>query len=81
MKIDNYLSRWQEFHDWSANNRPEIMDSVQNLGKSLRSSIKAYRQASDPGERQHRMDLIKQDYEQVVQWHMREILGKLEGEH
>ena len=80
MKIDNYLSRWQEFHVWSQTNRPEIVDSVQLLGKELRSSIRAYRQASDPDERHRRMVLIKQHYERVVQWHMQEIVSKLDGE-
>ena len=80
MKIDNYLSRWQEFREWSVSNRPEILDSVETLGTNLRDSIREYRQATEPGERQHRMDLIKQHYDQVVQWHMKEILGKLDGE-
>lgn len=80
MKIDNYLSRWQEFHQWSVDNRPEILDSVEVLGNELRDSISEYRQATDPDTRQTGMELIKQHYDQVVQWHMREILSKLDGE-
>lgn len=80
MKLDNYLSRWQEFHNWSVDNRPEIVDSVETLGDELRSSIADYRQATDPDQRQARMELIKQHYDRVVQWHMQEILAKLEDE-
>jgi len=80
MKIDNYLSRWQEFHDWSVANRPEILESVESLGVQLRDSINEYRRASDPEERQLQMDVIKQHYDRVVQWHMKEILSKLSGE-
>ena len=80
MKIDNYLSRWQEFHEWSRTNRPEIVQSVENLGSDLRGAISRYRQETDPEERQLRMDLIKQHYDRVVQWHMEEILSKLDGE-
>ena len=80
MKIDNYISRWQEFHQWSVHNRPEIVSSVETLGNELRDSIHEYRQATDPGQRQHRMELIKQHYDRVVQWHMEEILTKLDGE-
>jgi hypothetical protein len=80
MKIDNYLSRWQEFHDWSVTNRPEILESVESLGQKLRDSINEYREASDPDERQLQLDAIKQHYDRVVQWHMKEILSKLSGE-
>lgn len=80
MKIDNYLSRWQEFHQWSVSNRPEIVDSVESLGQKLRDSISEYRQATDPDQRQARMDLIKEHYDRVVQWHMQEILQKLDSE-
>ena len=80
MKIDNYLSRWQEFKDWSLSNRPEIVGSVETLGNELRHSIHQYRQATEPDLRHERMDLIKQHYDRVVQWHMREILSKLDGE-
>ena len=80
MKIDNYLTRWQEFHDWSASNRPEILSSVETLGNELRGAISQYREATDPNQRQVRMDLIKQHYDRVVQWHMEEILSKLDGE-
>ena len=80
MKIDNYLSRWQEFHQWSVSNRPEIVDSVESLGQKLRDSIAEYRQATDPDDRQARMDLIKEHYDRVVQWHMQEILEKLDSE-
>lgn len=80
MKIDNYLSRWQEFHQWSVSNRPEIVDSVESLGQKLRDSIAEYRQATDPDQRQARMDLIKEHYDRVVQWHMQEILQKLDSE-
>ena len=80
MKIDNYISRWQEFHQWSVSNRPDIVTSVEDLGDELRESISEYRQATDPDRRQDRMELIKQHYDRVVQWHMREILSKLDGE-
>lgn len=80
MKIDNYLSRWQEFHQWSLSNRPEIVESVESLGQLLRDSIADYRQATDPVQRQSRMDLIKEHYDRVVQWHMQEILEKLDSE-
>jgi hypothetical protein len=81
MKIDNYLSRWQEFHDWSVANRPEILDSVETLGLELRASINEYREAADPDDRQAQLDAIKQHYDRVVQWHMKEILSKLSGEN
>ncbi len=80
MKIDNYLSRWHEFREWSATNRPDIVPAVENLGCELRGAITQYRQATDPNQRQIRMDLIKQHYDRVVQWHMEEILSKLDGE-
>lgn len=80
MKIDNYLSRWQEFKEWSSTNRPEILASVESLGTELRDSIVEYRQATDLAQRHDRMELIKQHYDRVVQWHMREILSKLDGE-
>lgn len=80
MKIDNYLSRWQEFHQWSVDNRPEIVGSVEVLGRHLRNSIAEFRQATDPDERQSCMELIRQHYDRVVQWHMKEILAKLDGE-
>lgn len=80
MKIDNYLSRWEEFHQWSESNRPEILDSVEDLGQELRESISDYREATDPDQRQARMDMIKQHYDRVVQWHMQEILEKLDSE-
>ena len=80
MKIDNYLTRWQEFHDWSAANRPEILASVESLGKELRNSIAQYREASNPDDRQEQLDAIKQHYDRVVQWHMKEILSKISGE-
>ncbi len=80
MKIDNYLSRWQEFHQWSVSNRPDIVTGVETLGHDLRHSISEYRQATDPDQRQARMDIIKQHYDRVVQWHMEEILSKLDGE-
>ena len=80
MKIDNYLSRWQEFNEWSVSNRPDILESVETLGSKLRDSISQYRQATDPDQRHQRMELIKQHYDRVVQWHMHEILSKLDGE-
>lgn len=80
MKIDNYISRWQEFHQWSVNNRPEIVDSVESLGDKLRDSINEYREATDPDVRQERLETIKQHYDKVVQWHMEEILSKLDDE-
>lgn len=80
MKIDNYLSRWQEFYDWADANRPEILNSVRALGDQLRTSVSLYRDATDPNQRQQRMDVIKQHYDRVVQWHMQEILSKLDGE-
>lgn len=81
MKIDNYLSRWQEFHDWSVTNRPEILSSVESLGQELRDSIAQYREASTPDDRQEQLDAIKQHYDRVVQWHMKEILSKISGEN
>ena len=79
MKIDNYLSRWQEFYDWAVSNRPEIVDSVESLGQELRDSINEYRAASDPDDRQEQLDAIKAHYDRVVQWHMKEILSKISG--
>jgi len=80
MKLDNYLTRWQEFRDWSASNRPEIVTGVDTLGDELRDSIHQYREATDPDTRHLRMDLIKQHYDRVVQWHMEAILSKLDRE-
>lgn len=79
MKIDNYLSRWEEFRHWSEANRPEILANVVSLGDDLKDCIKAYRQATDPDERNERLALIKQHYDRIVQWHMQEILSKLDG--
>jgi len=80
MKLDNYLSRWQEFRDWSATNRPEIIERVESLGNELRDSIHEYKQATDPATRNLRMESIKEHYDRVVQWHMESILSKLDGE-
>jgi DNA-binding ferritin-like protein len=80
MKLDNYLSRWQEFRDWSATNRPDIVDGVETLGDELRDSIHEYREATDPATRNLRLEVIKQHYDRVVQWHMEAILSKLETE-
>ena len=79
MKLRNYITRWQEFRDWSETNRPEIVSDVESLGDELRLSIEAYRQASGPEERQDTMDAIKAYYDQVVEWHMREIIAKLDN--
>ncbi len=80
MKIDNYLSRWEEFYQWSVANRPEIVGEVENLGSQLRSCIRKYRETTDPVQRHEQMEHIKAAHDRVVQWHMREILSKLEGE-
>lgn len=80
MKLRNYITRWQEFRDWSESNRPEIVGDVENLGQELRVSIEAYRKAGCPEERQTTMESIKTCYEQVVEWHMSEILSKLDGD-
>jgi hypothetical protein len=80
MKLDNYLSRWQEFRDWSATNRPDIVAGVETLGDELRDSILEYREATDPATRNLRLEVIKQHYDRVVQWHMEAILSKLETE-
>lgn len=77
MKIDNYYSRWQEFHDWAKANNPGIVPSVESLGQAMLSSIHEYRSAKEPMQRQENMDLIKGHYDRVVQWHMKEILSKL----
>lgn len=79
MKLRNYITRWQEFREWSVHNRPEIVGEVEALGEQLRRSIEAYRQASDPAERQTKLDSIKTYYDRVVEWHMQEILAKLDG--
>jgi len=79
MKLRNYITRWQEFRDWSEDNRPEIVNEVEDLGKELRTSIEAYRKAAGPEERQQKMDSIKGYYDQVVEWHMQEIIDKLDG--
>jgi len=79
MKLRNYITRWQEFREWSATNRPEIVSDVESLGNELRHSIEAYRQASGPEERQDTMDSIKAYYDEVVEWHMREIIAKLDN--
>lgn len=77
MKIDNYYSRWQEFHEWAKCNRPDILPSVETLGQTMLSLIQEYRSAKEPLQRQERLDLIKGHYDRVVQWHMQEILSKL----
>ena len=79
MKLRNYITRWQEFREWSATNRPEIVSDVESLGNELRHSIEAYRQATGPEERQDSMDSIKAYYDEVVEWHMREIIAKLDN--
>jgi len=79
MKLRNYITRWQEFRDWSLSNRPEIVGEVENLGQELRHSIEAYRRAAGPQERQVTMESIKIAYDRVVEWHMREIIEKLDG--
>ena len=79
MKLRNYITRWQEFRDWSLSNRPEIVGEVETLGQELRHSIDAYRRAAGPQERQVTMESIKASYDRVVEWHMREILEKLDG--
>jgi hypothetical protein len=79
MKLRNYITRWQEFREWSETNRPEIVSDVESLGNELRHSIEAYRQASGPEERQDTMDSIKAYYDEVVEWHMREIIAKLDN--
>ena len=56
MKLRNYITRWQEFREWSECNRPEIVSDVENLGNELRHSIEAYRQATGPEDRQDTMD-------------------------
>ena len=80
MKLDNYVTRWQEFRDWSVSNRPELVTGVDTLGDELRDSIHQYREATDPDTRHLRMEHIKQHYDRVVQWHMEAILSKLDGE-
>ena len=79
MKLRNYITRWQEFQEWSVDNRPEIVEEVEDLGDELRHSIQAYRQAAGPEERQTTMDAIKTHYDRVVDWHMREIIAKLDS--
>jgi hypothetical protein len=79
MKLRNYITRWQEFRDWSLSNRPEIVGEVETLGQELRHSIDEYRRAAGPQERQVTMESIKTAYDRVVEWHMREILEKLDG--
>lgn len=79
MKLRNYITRWQEFREWSVTNRPEIMEDVEALGNELRHSIEAYRQAAGPTERQDKMESIKTYYDRVVEWHMQEIIAKLDA--
>ena len=79
MKLRNYITRWQEFREWSVHNRPEIVGDVESLGQELRHSIEAYRSAIGPEERQVTMESIKAYYDQVVEWHMREIIAKLDS--
>ena len=79
MKLRNYITRYQEFREWSETNRPEIVSDVENLGNELRHSIEAYRQATGPEDLQDTMDSIKAYYDEVVEWHMREIIAKLDN--
>lgn len=80
MKLRNYITRWQEFHEWSTANRPEIVDDVEQLGDELRESISEYRSCTDPEQRQMTMETIKSYYGRIVEWHTQEIISKLEGQ-
>lgn len=80
MKLRNYITRWQEFHEWSESNRPEILDEVEQLGDRLRTTIAAYKRCSDPAERQEMLEAIKNQYTRVVEWHTQEIISKLESQ-
>lgn len=80
MKLRNYITRWQEFHEWSTSNKPEILDEVEALGDELRKSIAAYRGSEDPETRHTMMEAIKSQYGKIVEWHTQEIISKLEGQ-